>query len=532
MNSNFTIVELDENARSELLAGVNILTDAVQVTMGPKGQNVVIEQKGVHPIVTKDGVTVAKAINLRDQFKNLGVQMARESASRTAEEAGDGTTTATVLTRSIFSKGLKLSAAGHKSIDVKRGIDYAATLILEKLDDMSKPISSPDEMLQIATISANGEKDIAALICDAIQAVGEDGTVTVEDAKGFKSSLSVVEGSRIDRGFLSPYFINNHEKMISELDNPFILVCNRKLESLKEIIPSLEIAAQANRPLLLVADDIDGEALHGLVLNVSRGALKACAIRSPAFGDQRVSMLDDLSALCGATVFSNVSEATLEDVKVSDFGECKKAIIGKSTTVLVSSKGDQEKIDKRIYEIKSALREKSIDESDLISLKTRLSRLTGGVAILRVGGATEAELIERKDRVDDALSATHAAIQSGILPGGGTSLVKVSKQISLNTIPDRFREGSKLLLDACSEPMSQIIKNAGGPSELIIEKVSSKKDYEYGYDVANEKFGNLIDMGIIDPLKVVKCAVENASSAAGMMLTVGCAMIDDLEKTD
>ncbi|MAG27622.1 chaperonin GroEL [Candidatus Pacearchaeota archaeon] len=521
------IIKFDIDTREDLLRGINVLADAVKVTMGPRGRNVVIEQKDRHPILTKDGVTVARAINLKDSFANLGVQMIKEAASRTADVAGDGTTAATVLSQSIFSEGLKMLAAGYPASDIKKGIDREVEKIVKNLKKMSTPVTSDNEIRQVATISANGETEIGDLICDALRAVGRDGVITVEEAKGFNSSLTVVEGMQIDRGFLSPYFVTSQDKMISELDNPYILLCNKKIDSMKEITGVLEKVLNAQKSLLIVADDVDGDAMQGLVVNKLKGALKVCAIRSPGFGESRIEMLNDLAVTLGCDVISHASGESLEGVLIESLGRCKKVIISRSSTVFIGGNGDTSEISERVSSIRSQINNTSADTDEVNLLRLRMSRLSGGVAILRVGGATESELRERKDRVDDALHATRAAIEEGIVPGGGVALVRASGSKQGKSSKNSDNDvGAHVVKNACQSPLRQIVKNSGGTPDLVLEKVLGMKP-EHGYNALTDEYGDMIKMGIIDPLKVVRSALENAASASGMMLTVGCAMIDD-----
>jgi len=521
------IIKFDIQSRESLLEGVNILADAVKVTMGPRGKNVVIERPGTHPILTKDGVTVAKAVNLRDPFLNLGVQMIKEAASRTADVAGDGTTTATVLSQAIFSEGLKMLAAGYSSADLKRGIVAATEEVISFLEKNAIPVTKDEEIKQVATISANGEREIGSLIFDALSAVGRDGVVSVEEAKGFNSSLTVVEGMQIERGYLSPYFINNDEKMVAELENPYILLCNKKIESLSEIMSILENIATTRSSILIVADDVVDEAMQGLVVNKTRAGLKVCAIKAPGFGESRVNMLDDLAAVVGTKVISQASEKAMTDLDLNDLGKCKKIMVGRFSTVFVGGAGEKEIIQERVDNLRLQCKDLLLDDDETNLLKHRLSTLSGGVALLRVGGATEAELRERRDRVDDALSATQAAIESGIVPGGGVALVRAACSLSESSEFDGVSAGRQVVKNACLAPLRQIVTNSGGTSDLVLEKIKTTKKNTMGYNALSDTFGDMFEMGITDPLKVVRSALENASSAASMMLTVGCAMVDD-----
>ena len=520
------IVLFDVETRDKVLRGVNVLADAVKVTMGPRGRNVLIENPGGHPILTKDGVTVARAINLRDKVANLGVQMIKEAASRTAEEAGDGTTTATVLTQAMFNEGLKMVAAGYSSTDVKKGIDLAVDNLVEKLLSQSVAVSSDDEIRQVATVSANGEAELGKLIANAILTVGQDGVVTVEEAKGFASSLNVVAGARVERGYLSPYFVTNQDKMICELDRPVVLVCNKRLDSLKEITPFLERILNSQRSLLIIADDIDGDALQGLVVNKMRGALKVCAIRAPGLGEQRYDTMQDLAVILGTEVIHASDVAQLNNVNIEALGTCTKAIVSRHETVLVGCKTNSEQRESRVDEIRQAL-ENSTEDDHKRFLRQRLSLLAGGVAVLRVGGATESELRERRDRVDDALHATQAAMKEGILPGGGVALARVGKELSLPTGSyDAIHAGYHVVKTACYAPLKQIVQNSGGVADVVFAKVI-EMDTRHGYNAYTDTYGDMMQMEIIDPLRVVRCALKNAASAAGMMLTAGCALVED-----
>ncbi len=518
------IVTFDLEAREKLLLGVNVLAEAVKTTMGPRGRNVVIESGEGHPVVTKDGVTVARAINLRDQIKNLGVQMAKEAASRTADTAGDGTTTATVLTQAIFGEGMKMLAAGHQASDLKRGIDSAVEEIISRLREESVVVSCDEEIQQVATISANGESEIGNLIAAAIKKVGTDGVVTVEEAKGFATTLNVVDGMRIERGYLSPYFITDQERMVVELEKPYVLLCNKKFDSLKEITPLLEKILAAQRPLLIVADDIEGEAMQGLVLNKVKGALKVCAIRAPGFGESREDMMADLAAVLGCDITSTLQTTDIMSMQLSHLGTCNKIVVSRYDTTFVGGGGSQERIESQINSCRESLKN-ATDPDEIAHIRGRLARLSGGIAVLRVGGATESELRERKDRVDDALHATQAALAEGIVPGGGVALVRAASCITISGV-DGFNAGRIIVRNACQAPLKQIVQNSGGTPDVILNQVLGLQK-NHGYDAFNGIFGDMFQMGIIDPAKVVRCALQNASSAAGMMLTIGCAMVED-----
>ena len=524
------IIKFDVSARQRLLNGVDVLANAVKITMGPRGQNVVIEQQAGSPILTKDGVTVARAVNLKDQFDNLGVQIIKEAASRTADVAGDGTTTATVLSQSIFSEGVKMLAAGFQSSELKLGIDSAVKQVINNLRDMSIQVTSDREIENVGTISANGESEIGQLLVQAVNAVGRDGVITVEEAKGFNTTLTTVEGMKIERGYLSPYFVTNQDKMTSELNNPLIMLCNSKINNMKDIVAILENVLDSGRSLFIIAGDVDGDAMQGLVVNSVRGTLESCAIRAPGFGESRVEILQDLSVLLDCDVISDATGISLKDVTLENLGTCKKVICGKSETIFIGCSGDASEIKERISSIRKQLDSVSLDHASEALLKDRLSKLSGGVAILRVGGATEIELRERKDRVDDALHSTKAAIEEGILPGGGVALVRASQQLSshVNEKMTGIDAGAQIVKRACCEPLRQIVLNAGGTPDVVLDKVLGM-DEKFGYNAFTDEYGDMMSMGIIDPLKVVRTALENASSAASMMLTVGCTIVDDEE---
>jgi len=529
LDSNKDLVFGDE-ARSRLMEGVNLLAEAVKVTMGPKGQNVVIERSGLPPHLTKDGVTVAQSINLRDKFPNLGVQMIKEAANRTAEVAGDGTTTATVLSQAIVNEGLKVLAAGYSSSEVRKGVEFATKQVIASLQEMAVPVSNDEEIIQVGTISSNGDREIGELLCRAMKEVGRDGVITVEEAKGFNTTLDVVEGMELDRGYLSPYFINDQEKMAAVMDGPYVLIINRRLNSLQDILPVLEKVHRAGKSLLIVADDIEGDALQGLVLNKMKGTLEVCAIRSPEFGEARVNAMGDLAILLGCEVQSDDSKDAMSSLGLEDLGSCRKAIVKKSTTVFVDGGGSSEEIESRATEVKTYLSDPTLSQQEAATARRRLSRLSGGVAVMRVGGATEIELIERRDRVEDALHATQAAVEEGLLPGGGVALVAASKSLEPHIkSSDGHSVGARVVREACRAPFRQIIMNTGGAPDVILDKVLRSK-FNKGYDASEERLVDMWDAGIIDPLKVVRSALENASSAACMILSVGCAMTDDEDK--
>lgn len=522
------VLQFDASARNKLRKGVDLLANAVKVTMGPRGRNVVIERPHATPILTKDGVTVAQAVNLRDRFPNLGVQMIKEAASRTADVAGDGTTTATVLSQAIFVEGLKMLAAGASAIDLKRGIDIASSAIVAELAKLAVPVTSNDEVAQVGTISANGEHEIGRLLAEAVDRVGRDGVITVEEAKGFKTTLDVVDGMQINRGYLSPYFVTSQEKMSVELDNPLVLITNRKFMALAELLPFLERVLQSKRDLLVVADDVDGDAMKGLVVNKVRGVLNVCAIRAPGFGEGRLAMLEDLSSLLGGEVLTTASDTKIEDVALDSLGSCEKVIITRTSTTFVKGAGKQEDIDDRVTMLREQLEDPSLENEERLHLQERIGSLAGGVAVLRVGGATEVEMHERKDRVDDALNATQAAVDEGVVPGGGVALVRAASVLDDLEAEGDIMLGIDIVRRASREPLRQIVLNAGKSPDVILDKVQELKK-THGYDAYSDRFGDMTKAGIIDPVKVVRSAIENAASVAGMMLTVGCVMIEDEE---
>jgi chaperonin GroEL len=518
-----------DNFETKIKKGINTLADAVKTTMGPKGKLVLIQRYGEHPVVTKDGVTVANAINLEDEVENLGVKVIKEAAIRTADEAGDGTTTSTVLAQAIFNEGLKMRSAGYQIDFLKQGIELALNISKNHIANIRKEVTSPEELRQVALISANGEESIANLIVSAIDAAGPEGSVIVEEAKGFKSELTVVDGFRLERGFLSPYFVTDKNKMTCEFDKPLILLADREFNSIHDLMKPLEMALDSGRPILVVGNDISGDALQGLVLNKVKGSLRVCAVKSPGFGVTRHDMLLDLQSVVGGTIMTDSFDVS--NFKIEDFGSCEKLIVHKNMTMIItnSSHNNQESIAERIESIKKRMELKhSLEQEEISVLKYRLQQLSGGIAILRVGAATESELIERYDRVDDALNATRAAIQEGILPGGGISLARCS-----NIIYEKAKEvenldvkaGMDIIARSVQYPFLQIIKNGSDKSEAILEKIM-RLDPTSGYDAKNKKIGNMYDLGIVDPHKVVRCALENAVSAASMLLSVDCCLIN------
>ena len=511
-----------------LKKGIDILANAVKTTMGPKGRLVLIQRPGDHPIVTKDGVTVAQSVNLSDEVQNLGVKVIKEAAARTAEEAGDGTTTATVLAQKIYNEGLKMKAAGFQPDLLKKGIDSALFAIKQEISGHKKEVKDKEELLQVALISANGEKETADLIVDAIEASGVDGNIIVEEAKGFKSSLSIVDGFRVERGFLSPYFVTDKNKMSCEFDKPLIFLANREFSSIRDLMKPLELSLEVSRPVLVIANDVEGDALQGLVLNKTKGALRVCAIKSPGFGNSRHDLLNDLQAVVGGTIVD--ASFDMNKFSMEDFGTCKKSITHRGNTLIVAQEGHNrdDKIQERVAAIKDQFENPGLEDVEVELLKYRLQQLSGGISILRIGAATESELIERYDRVDDALHATRAALQEGILPGGGVALARASKSlqhaIDAESSAD-VRAGIEIMQRACVEPFKQIIRNGHNSPDSLLTQILSTDDY-MGYDARNDVLGNMFDIGIVDPHKVVRCAIENAVSAATMLLNVGCCMIE------
>tara|TARA_B100000700_G_scaffold328066_1_gene444618 strand:- start:1549 stop:3144 length:1596 start_codon:yes stop_codon:yes gene_type:complete len=514
----------ENEARSSLLDGVSKLAKAVGTTMGPGGLNVVIEQPERIPILTKDGVTVAKAVNLKDEMQNLGVQLVKEAAQGSAEIAGDGTTTATILAHSIFEKGLRAIHSGHNPVRVRSGIKDATNKIIDDLNSKSKKVSSDKEIVQVGMISANGEKEIGELLCLAMKKVGMDGVISVEEAKGFKTSLTTMEGLRLNRGFISPYFINDSAKGVCVLEKPLILLANKSIRSIKEILPLLEKVHQNQRPLLIVAEELEGEALNALVLNNTKGILKCCVIRAPEFGQGRIQTMEDLSVLLGTKVITSSDETSLANLQPSDLGTCAKVTISRNETIILGSNCEKEILEKRINDLRKALNSRIMSLEEEVVQKRRLARLAGGVALLRVGGSTEAELRERKDRVEDALHATRAAVSSGILPGGGTALLRSARNLSADEEKhEDWKVGFNIIKSACEAPIKQISKNAGQIPEIIVEKTMSYKSPK-GYDARSETWVDLIESGIIDPALVVTSALQHAASAADNLLSVACAM--------
>jgi chaperonin GroEL len=524
-------VKFSTDARDRMLRGVDILANAVKVTLGPKGRNVVIEKSFGAPRITKDGVTVAKEIELADKFENMGAQMVREVASRQNDHAGDGTTTATVLAQAIVREGSKAVAAGMNPMDLKRGIDMAVEAVVQDLKKNSKKVTSNAEVAQVGTISANGDVSVGKMISEAMQKVGNEGVITVEEAKTAETELDVVEGMQFDRGYLSPYFITNAEKMVAELDDPYILIHEKKLSSLQAMLPVLEAVVQTGKPLLIVAEDIEGEALATLVVNKLRGGLKVAAVKAPGFGDRRKAMLEDIAILTGGQMIAEDLGIKLENVTLAMLGRSKKVRIEKENTTIVDGAGKKKDIEGRVAQIKAQIEETSSDY-DREKLQERLAKLAGGVAVIRVGGSTEVEVKEKKDRVDDALNATRAAVEEGVLPGGGVALLRAAGAIGkLKPGNEDQKIGIEIVKKALTAPARQIIENAGDDSAVIVGKLAESKDYSAGYNAQTGEFVDMMKAGIIDPTKVVRTAIQDAASIAGLLITTE-AMIAEAPKKD
>ena len=519
----------DTDARDRLKKGVDALADAVKVTLGPKGRNVIIDKKFGAPTITKDGVSVAKEIELKEPIENMGAQLVKEVASKTADQAGDGTTTATVLAQAIFGVGIKNVAAGANPMDLKRGIDKAVAAVVAELKANSKPISTSKEIAQVATVSANNDEAIGKMIADAMDKVGKDGVITVEEAKGTETDVKTVEGMQFDRGYLSPYFVTNTEKMEVELDHPYILIYDKKISSMKELLPVLEPVAQSGKPLLIIAEDVDGEALATLVVNKIRGALKVASVKAPGFGDRRKAMLEDIAVLTGGTVISEERGFKLENATVDMLGRAEKINIDKDNTTLVNGAGDKSAIKGRIAEIKAQI-EKTTSDYDREKLQERLAKLSGGVAILYIGAATEVEMKEKKDRVDDALHATRAAVQEGVVVGGGVAFVRAAAALdSLKGENEDQDTGINIIRIAIEAPLRTIVSNAGGEPSVVVNKIRENKG-NYGYNARTDKYEDLFKAGVIDPTKVTRLALENAASIAALLLTTECVVADVKEE--
>ncbi|QIS94644.1 chaperonin GroEL [Nitratireductor mangrovi] len=512
-------VKFHTDARERMLKGVNILADAVKVTLGPKGRNVVIDKSFGAPRITKDGVTVAKEIELEDKFENMGAQMVREVASKTNDLAGDGTTTATVLAQAIVKEGAKAVASGMNPMDLKRGIDKAVEAVVEEVKRNARKITQNGEVAQVGTISANGEKEIGAMIAEAMQKVGNEGVITVEEAKTAETELEVVEGMQFDRGYLSPYFITDQDKMRVELEEPYVLIHEKKLSNLQAMLPVLESVVQSSKPLVIIAEDVEGEALATLVVNKLRGGLKVAAVKAPGFGDRRKAMLQDIAVLTGGTAISEDLGIKLENVTLDMLGRAKKVVIEKENTTIVDGAGSKDEIQGRVAQIKAQIEETSSDY-DREKLQERLAKLAGGVAVIRVGGATEVEVKEKKDRVDDALHATRAAVEEGILPGGGVALLRAAKALDNLKVENPDQQfGVEIVRRAIEAPVRQIAQNAGAEGSIIVGKLREKPDFAWGWNAQTNEFGDLYKQGVIDPVKVVRTALQDAASVAGLLVT-------------
>jgi chaperonin GroEL len=511
-------IVFSDSARSKLVEGVNILANAVKVTLGPKGRNVVLERSFGSPIVTKDGVSVAKEIELADKLQNIGAQLVKEVASRTSDDAGDGTTTATVLAQAIVREGLKYVAAGLNPLDLKRGIDKAVIAAVEELKKISKPTTTSKEIAQVATISANGEESIGQRIAEAIDRVGKEGVITVEDGKSLDDELNVVEGLQFDRGYLSPYFINDQDKQVAVLDDPFVLLHDKKVSNIRDLLPVLELVAKAGRPLLIIAEDVEGEALATLVVNNIRGILKTVAVKAPGFGDRRKALLEDIAILTGGQVIAEETGLTLEKATLAELGQAKRIEVAKENTIVIDGAGDTKNIQARVKQIRVQIEEASSDY-DREKLQERVAKLAGGVAVIKVGGATEIEVKEKRDRVDDALHATRAAVEEGIVPGGGVALIRVKQAISgLKGANADQDAGVKIVLRALEEPLRQIVTNAGEEASVVVARVAEGTG-NFGYNAQTGEYGDLVESGVLDPTKVTRTALQNAASIAGLLLT-------------
>jgi chaperonin GroEL len=519
----------DTAARDRILSGVNALANAVRVTLGPKGRNVVIEKSFGAPTVTKDGVTVAKEIELVDRFENMGAQMVREVASKTSDVAGDGTTTATVLAQAIFREGSKMVAAGHNPMEIKRGIDAGVKTVVEQLHTLSKDTKDPKEIAQVGTISANGDSTIGTIIAEAMEKVGKEGVITVEEAKGLETELEVVEGMQFDRGYLSPYFVTDPERMIAELDDPYILIVEKKISNMKDLLPVLEAIARQQKPLIIIAEDVEGEALATLVVNKLRGTLQTASVKAPGFGDRRKAMLQDIAILTGGTVVSEDLGIKLENVTLNDLGRAKRVTIDKDDTTIIDGGGKKKDITGRIDTIRKQIEETSSDY-DREKLQERLAKLVGGVAVVKVGAATEVEMKEKKARVEDALHATRAAVEEGIVPGGGVAYIRSQKSLEALDVNAEQKIGTGILLRALEEPLRQIAVNAGFEGSIVVNEVRNGKG-SFGFDAQTEEYTDLVKAGVIDPTKVVRSALQNAASVAALMLTTE-ALVAEIPKEE
>lgn len=513
-------VRFGDAGRSRMVEGVNILADAVKVTLGPKGRNVVLERSFGAPTVTKDGVSVAKEIELKDKFANMGAQMVKEVASKTSDIAGDGTTTATVLAQAIVREGMKYVAAGMNPMDLKRGIDKAVAATIEELKKISKPCETAKEIAQVGSISANSDTDIGKIIADAMEKVGKEGVITVEDGKSLANELDVVEGMQFDRGYLSPYFINNADKQQAILENPYVLIFDKKISNIRDLLPVLEQVAKSSRPLLIIAEDVDGEALATLVVNNIRGILKTVAVKAPGFGDRRKAMLEDIAILTGGTVISEETGLSLEKATLDDLGNAKRIEIGKENTTIIDGAGTADAIQARVKQIRVQIDEATSDY-DREKLQERVAKLAGGVALIKVGAATEVEMKEKKARVEDALHATRAAVEEGVVPGGGVALLRARSNLNIKGDNADQDAGIKIVLRAMEQPLREIVANAGDEPSVVVNEVVKNKG-NYGYNAATSEYGDMVAMGVLDPTKVTRSALQNAASVAGLMLTTDC----------
>jgi chaperonin GroEL len=518
-----------EDARAHILKGVNTLANAVKVTLGPKGRNVVIEKSFGAPLITKDGVTVAKEIELENKFENMGAQMVKEVASKTNDEAGDGTTTATVLAQAIYREGAKIVTAGHNPMAIKRGVDKAVATVIEELKAMAKPVKSSNEVAQVGTISANNDKEIGQMLADAMDKVGKEGVITIEESKTAKTEVTVVEGMQFDRGYLSPYFITNPERLEAVLENAYVLVYDKKISVMKDMISILEPVAKEGRQMLIIAEDVDGEALATLVVNKLRKILHIVAVKAPGFGDRRKAMLEDIAALTGATVISEDMGRKLEQATLADLGVAKRIVIDKDNTTIIDGAGKKSEIKARIDQIKSQIEETTSDY-DKEKLKERLAKMAGGVAVIHVGAPTEVEMKEKKHRVEDALNATRAAVEEGIVAGGGTALIRAAQKIDKSKYSEEEQWGAQIIKRACEEPVRQIAFNAGLDGAIVLDKVLQNKSAAFGYNAYSDEYTDLIKDGVIDPVKVVRCALQNAASVSSLMLTTETMIADAPKK--
>lgn len=523
-------VRFGDSARQAVISGVNVLADAVKVTLGPKGRNVVLERSYGAPTITKDGVSVAKEIELKDKFENMGAQMVKEVASKTSDTAGDGTTTATVLAQSIVKEGMRYVAAGMNPMDLKRGIEKAVTGAVEELKKLSKPCSTSKEIAQVGSISANSDTEIGRIIAEAMDKVGKEGVITVEDGSGLENELDVVEGMQFDRGYLSPYFVSSADKQIAALESPFVLLHDKKISNIRDLLPVLEQVAKAGKPLLIIAEDVDGEALATLVVNNIRGILKTCAVKAPGFGDRRKAMLEDIAILTGGTVIAEEVGLSLEKTRLEDLGQAKRIEVGKENTTIIDGAGDVKTIEARVAQIRKQIEEASSDY-DREKLQERVAKLAGGVALIKVGAATEVEMKEKKARVEDALHATRAAVEEGIVPGGGVALLRTISAVSKIKGDNHDQDsGIKIVLRAMEEPLRQIVTNCGDEASVVVNKVKEGQG-TFGYNAATGEYGDLVAMGVLDPTKVTRSALQNAASVAGLILTTD-AMVAELPKED